>query len=296
VLTRHLPLTGVDLRSTLGPLRHGRDPTIRIGATEAFRATRTPVGGATLAIRVRGDGCDLTAWGPGSEWALDNAPDLLGASDDPSHFDPRDDIVRRLHHLTPGLRMTRCRGIVEVLVPNILEQKVTGREAKDSYRKMTLAWSEPAPGPFGLYLPLDPRVLAGLPYYAFHRFGVERKRADTLRRVGAVAGRLETLARASSAQAFDALTSVSGIGPWTAAIVLQVALGDPDAVVLGDYHLPNIVGWVLAGEPRSDDLRMLELLEPYRGQRARAVRLIEGCGRRPPARGPRVRLRDIARI
>jgi hypothetical protein len=41
---------------------------------------------------------------------------------------------------------------------------------------------------------------------------------------------------------------------------------------------------------------MLELLEPYRGQRARLVRFLELSGIRPPAFGPRRRLRSIARL
>ena len=67
--------------------------------------------------------------------------------------------------------------------------------------------------------------------------------------------------------------AVPGIGPWTAAEVGVRALGDADAVSVGDFHLPNLVAFALAGEPRGTDARMLELLEPYRGQRARVVRL-----------------------
>ena len=85
------------------------------------------------------------------------------------------------------------------------------------------------------------------------------------------------------------------MGAWTAAEVMKVALGDPDAVSVGDYNLPNQVAWVLAGEPRADDERMFALLEPYRGQRARAIRLIE-FGRRPPRYGPRRPVRAIRSI
>jgi len=42
----------------------------------------------------------------------------------------------------------------------------------------------------------------------------------------------------------------------------------------GDLHLPHVVSWALAGERRGTDERMLELLEPYRGQRGRVVRLL----------------------
>ena len=62
---------------------------------------------------------------------------------------------------------------------------------------------------------------------------------------------------------------------------------------VGDYHLPNLVGSVLAGERGGDDARMLELLEPYRPHRARVIRLIESAGsalwgaRRGPRGAPR---------
>ncbi|NJD27892.1 MAG: DNA-3-methyladenine glycosylase 2 family protein, partial [Chloroflexi bacterium] len=67
----------------------------------------------------------------------------------------------------------------------------------------------------------------------------------------------------------------------------------PDAVSLADAHLPNIVAWALAAEPRATDARMLELLEPWRGHRARIIRLLELGGIAPPRFGPRVAPRDI---
>ena len=74
--------------------------------------------------------------------------------------------------------------------------------------------------------------------------------------------------------AYRRFTSVPGIGPWTAARLAMIALGDRDAVAVGDLHLPHMVSWHLAGERRGSDARMLELLEPYRGQRARVIRLL----------------------
>ena len=89
--------------------------------------------------------------------------------------------------------------------------------------------------------------------------------------------------------------SIAGVGRWTSAEVRRVALGDPDAVSVGDYHLPHAVAWALAGEARADDARMLELLEPFAGHRARVVRLIEVAAIGAPRRGPRMPLRAIAR-
>ena len=78
--------------------------------------------------------------------------------------------------------------------------------------------------------------------------------------------------------------------------MVRSAFGDPDAVSVGDYHLPDVVAWALAGERRADDARMLELLEPYRGQRGRVQRLLEVGRVLPPRRGPRTAPRRIAAI
>ena len=97
----------------------------------------------------------------------------------------------------------------------------------------------------------------------------------------------------SMPDAYRRLQAIQGIGPWTAAEVARVALGDPDAVSVGDFHLKNVVTFALTGEARGTDERMLELLEPYRPQRARAVRLIEMCAPSPPKFGPRIQRRNI---
>ena len=135
-----------------------------------------------------------------------------------------------------------------------------------------------------------------MPYHDFHPLGIERRRADLVRRIADHAVRLEEITRLPLADAYARLTAMPGIGPWTAAEVALRVLGDPDAVSVGDFHLPNVVAWALAREPRADDARMLALLEPWRGQRARVIRLLEISGLRPPAYGPRMALRSIAAI
>jgi 3-methyladenine DNA glycosylase/8-oxoguanine DNA glycosylase len=139
-------------------------------------------------------------------------------------------------------------------------------------------------------------VLAALPYWAYHPLGLERRRADVIRRVASRASWLEAAAALSPSDAMARLRSLDGVGPWTMAETLRTASGDPDAVSVGDYHLPSLVGWALAGERRADDARMLQLLEPYAGQRARVARLLELSGLRTPRRGPRMPARDIALI
>ena len=75
-----------------------------------------------------------------------------------------------------------------------------------------------------------------------------------------------------------------------------LAFGDPDAVIVGDYHLPSFVGWNLVGERDADDERMLELLEPFRPHRARVVALLGREGVPALRRAPKRALRDIRKI
>jgi len=131
------------------------------------------------------------------------------------------------------------------------------------------------------------------PYWSFHRFGIERRRAEIIIRAARSANRLEEIVAMDIAGAYQRMRAFPGIGPWTAAKVATVALGDPDAVPVGDYHLPHSIGYAFEGTPRSTDERMLELLEPYRGHRARVIRLITVAGIVAPRFGPRKPLRNF---
>jgi 3-methyladenine DNA glycosylase/8-oxoguanine DNA glycosylase len=91
------------------------------------------------------------------------------------------------------------------------------------------------------------------------------------------------------------LRAVPGIGPWTAAEIAQRALGDADAVSVGDLHLPRLVGWALAGRPFDDDAMLAELA-PYTPHRHRAVRLVELSGVGMPHFAPRYQVRDFRTI
>jgi 3-methyladenine DNA glycosylase/8-oxoguanine DNA glycosylase len=137
-------------------------------------------------------------------------------------------------------------------------------------------------------------VLARTPYWTFHRFGIERRRAEMIIGAARSAKRLEETVVMDIPAAHQRLGAFPGVGPWTAAKVALVALGDADAVPVGDYNLPHSVGYALEGTPRSSDERMLELLDPYRGHRARVIRLIGVAGISAPRFGPRMALRDIA--
>ena len=287
----------LDLERTLWPhLRGSGDPAMRIVPGHVIRATRTPDGPATIEIRQTIDRVEVEAWGPGADRALDAAPAFIGLEDDRSGFAPANRLLAELDRRRPGLRIGRSGAVLEALIPAILEQKVTGTEARRAYRGIVARWGDPAPGPFGLRLLPVPEVLAAIPYHDFHPLGLERRRADLVRAVAARAVRFEEIVAMPLADAYARLRAMPGIGPWTAAEVALRALGDPDAVSVGDYHLPSLVAYALAGERKATDERMLELLEPFRGHRGRVIRLLEESGISPEARGPRMQPRSIAAI
>lgn len=295
------PRRPLDLRLTLGLA--ARPATTLVGAEQVWRATRTPAGPATLQVVAVSSAGEVRgrAWGAGAEWVLEHLPDLVGEHDDVESFVPGPSgLVAQLAARFGGLRIPRTRAVFELLTPVVLEQKVIGKEARRAYAALVRRYGTPPPGPASVRPPAlrlapAPEVLAALPSYAFHPLGVERKRSDTLRRAAVHAARLDALTAVPLPEAHRRLQAIPGIGPWTAAEVALLALGDADAVSVGDYHLPNLVSWALAGEPRGTDARMLELLEPWRGHRGRVVRLLERGVRHAPRYGPRLSFRDMTR-
>lgn len=284
----------IDLRRTLFAVQRGtHDPTCRVTDHELWRASRSPAGPATVHLVVQGDLATATAWGDGAEAALDAVPTLIGVNDDTSGFAPEHPLVARLWRELGTMRIPRTGAVTETLVNVVLEQRVTTFEARRSQSQLVARWGEPAPGPTDLMLPPDPEVLAGVAYYDLHVIGVERKRADTVRRVAASARRLDALAALPPLEAHARIGQIQGIGPWSAAETALVALGDADAVPVGDVHLPADITYALTGEAVDDDEAMLACLEPFAGHRGRVIRLLMAAGIHAPKHGPRYAPRDI---
>jgi len=275
--------------------RSGGDPAYRADAVDSvWRTCLTPDGPGTLHI-------DNTsrrvvtgrAWGPGAGWLLDTLPAQLGFHDDRSGFTAHHPVVGQLALRYDAMRVGRSGRVFEALVPAVLEQKVVGREAHRAWRYLLLKFGEVAPGPApgGMRVFPPPMTWAHIPSWDWHQAGIEGVRARTIVTAAAVAARLEQILDLGPAEADRRLISIPGIGPWTSAEIRQRAMGDPDAVSVGDYHLPRAVGWTLARRI-TDDEGMLELLAPYAGHRYRVTRLIELGGSHPPRRGPRMPVRD----
>jgi 3-methyladenine DNA glycosylase/8-oxoguanine DNA glycosylase len=313
-----------DLVTTLRPLARGAgDATMRITEGGVDLAVRRRAGPVTLRLRQApgqdGDArVSAHAWGPGSVDLASWLPGFLGVDGDRRSTgelrDAPDRIVAELARRMPGIRIPATGAVLDALIPAILEQKVTGDEARRAWRGLVRTFGEPAPGaaaapraPTGtaaaateasatapnLRLSPHPDVLARTPYYRLHPLGVERRRAELIRHVATRSRWADALVDVPPTEAQARLRTIAGIGPWTAAEVAVRALGDDDAVSVGDFHLPHIVAWALAREPRADDTRMLELLDPYAGRRALVVRLLEESGLHAPRYGPRLSPRRI---
>ena len=287
----------VDLPRTLGWHRHGgSDPTTRLDAGRFVKASWTPDGPATVSIDWRTGVVAIDAWGTGAPRARASARAMTGMdrlAPEVPHLHPLVTESARRHRF---VRTGASGDLYGALLPTIVEQRVTSGEARRQWARLCRELGEAAPGPFdGLLLPPRPNLLAGRPAWWYHPLGIEAKRARALAEVGRVADRLWDWVALPRDELVARLGRVRGIGPWTIGSVLGPVCGDDDAVPVGDYHIPSLVAWNLAAEPRADDARMLALLEPFRGVRGRVIRLLGWAGRRPPAFGPRRRILPMYR-
>jgi 3-methyladenine DNA glycosylase/8-oxoguanine DNA glycosylase len=286
----------LDVAATLHPIGAVfGDPTLVTGPQGAVRATRTPDGPATLHLVLAKPGCiEACAWGPGAAWVLAHARDWLGLDDPPPDVASLGRPVRDFARQAAGLRLARTHRVFELLVPIVLEQLVSGAEASRAFARLVRRFSERAPGPFeDLWLPLGPAQIRAIPLAAFPACGALPRQGRALHELALRASRVEEAAAMDADAAERRLTAFPGVGIWTARSAMLRGMGHADAVPLGDYHLPTTVAYTLAGEARADDARLLELLEPYRGQRGRVVRWIMSAGSSPARRGPRMAMREI---
>ncbi|WP_418059294.1 DNA-3-methyladenine glycosylase family protein [Pimelobacter simplex] len=279
--------------------RGGGDPTLRLAVEgRHWRGSRTPEGLVTLAVRDQdADGAVAAeAWGPGAAWALDQLPALLGEHDDWTGFEPRHPVLDEARRRHPHLRLGRTGLVLESLVPSIIEQKVTGQEAFAGFRALVRRHGVPAPGPgaargLGLMVQPEAETLRAIPSWEWLRLHIDPARSRAVVTAARHAAALERAASLSGEEAERRLRSLPGIGVWTAAEVRQRALGDPDAVSYGDYHVAKDVGWALEGR-LFDDAELARYLVPWTGHRGRVPLLVMAAGLRRPRHGPRMSPRE----
>jgi 3-methyladenine DNA glycosylase/8-oxoguanine DNA glycosylase len=281
----------------LSPLRRGPgDPCYQIVDGAIWKTTLMPSGPVTARIeRSAPDVVGCEVWGSGASEFVDRLPAWLGAEDDATGFAPTEPTIAAALSKVPHLRLGRTDRVLEALVPAVLEQRVTGKDAFRAWRLLVTKYGAPAPGPAPerMRVPPSADVWCSVPSWEFHLANVDPGRARTVVGCAQRAASLERLAMRPPEQARAALLSLPGVGEWTAAEVAQRAWGDADAISVGDYHLANMIGSTLLGH-RIDDPEMIELLEPLRPHRQRAIRLLEVSGlARNPRFGARMAIPDL---
>lgn len=265
-----------------------RGPTLaKTGPDQASYALWTETGPAMVSLQYANGKLKGSAIGPGASRALAEVPRTVGLDDDPSRFEPGVGLVREMHRRYRGMRLGATGRVFDALLPAIIGQRVTTDEARHSYRRLVRMTGQPAPGDRGLILPPTPDAILRLRQPEFQRLGIEMGRARVILEAARRAARTEEIGAMERDAAKQRLEALPGIGPWTSAQVMATAWGDRDAVPRGDFHLPNMVAWALAGEPRATDERMMELLEVFRPSRRRALLLIKRSGIHAPRYGPR---------
>lgn len=273
---------------TLSPLRRGGGDPCYLSAADGaiWRTSMMRTGPVTARISRSGPsiiGCEV--WGSGATEFAEGFPALMGADDDAGGFAPEEPTIAEAHRRVPHLRLGRTGRVLESLIPAVIEQRVAGKDAFRAWRLLVTKFGSPAPGPAPARMRVAPiaDVWRRIPSWEFHLANVDPGRARTVVGCAQRADSLERLVTRQAEDARHALTSLPGVGIWTAAETAQRAFGDADALSVGDYHLANVVGCSLLGH-RIDDDAMLELLAPLRPHRHRAVRLLEVSGL---ARNPR---------
>lgn len=278
----------------------------RASAGAVRRAEPGPCGPLILEARAQAGALVVEVWGPPDTPAAavlaarDAAAAWTGCDDDPAGFGDlvaEHPVLRELHRRLGPPRLSRMPRVGEALGRAVLGQLVQSVEARRSTAQVAALVGTPAAG--GLWCWPTARQLGMTPAWSLRRCGVSLRGARALhaaalvdRRLGDAVGDWALLDRR--------LRALPGIGVWTSAETC-LALGDPDAVSVGDYHLPALVGHVLGGEDGDGvdgtwtDDGMLALLAPYAGQRGRAIRLVmrglaAGLVRRPGRRAPKAAL------
>ncbi|MEV6112877.1 DNA-3-methyladenine glycosylase 2 family protein [Streptomyces sp. NPDC052109] len=283
----------VDAKLTLKGLRRGPvDPTHRVEPDGTlWRTALTGSGPVTYRVRQqRLDDLHIDAWGAGACELVDAVRIELGAGDRPDLFRPGHPVLEAAWRRMPGLRVPCTGRLFEAIVPAIIEQRVVGLDASASFTRLVLAYGAPAPGPApaGMRVPPAPEVWWTIPSWEWRRAGVDLHRSRTVVEVARHAAQLDRTA-GDPVRAYELMARLPGIGAWTAAQVGHRALGDADALPLGDYHLGRMTGMALLGRPLRDD-EIEEFYEPFRPHRYRVVRLIELNPRLAPRRAPRAPL------
>jgi AraC family transcriptional regulator of adaptative response / DNA-3-methyladenine glycosylase II len=168
---------------------------------------------------------------------LDAEPAAIDAalSDDPR--------LRPLVAGRPGLRVPGAIDGFEIVVRAVIGQQISVVAARTITGRIAERFGQRLPVAVGGLRVAFPRPEA-IAAAAFDGFGMPAARGKTLVAVAQAIcdGRLDLSPGVDGDATREALLSIPGIGPWTAAYVAMRALGDPDALPASDLGLRRALG------------------------------------------------------
>lgn len=194
---------------------------------------------------------------------IDTVADVMAGLDALCRADPRLDAIRAragevpLRRVPPGFAS---------LVPIIISQQVSRASAEAISGRLAR-----------LVAPISPHGIATAGDEVFREAGLSRPKQKTVRAVAEafLAGRidLDEVCRLPAGEAIARMTSIHGIGPWTAECYLLFADGHPDIFPARDVALQTAVGHALGIAPRPGEKQLSGIAESWRPRRGVAARL-----------------------
>jgi len=176
------------------------------------------------------------------------------------------DFARTLAELGPPPLWERPPGFV-TLIRIILEQQVSLASADAMFQRLKHNIK-----------PLTPITVNDAGESFLRSFGVTRQKAgyfiNVARAIQSGELDLEALAQESDEIAIEKLTSVKGVGQWTAKIYLLMALCRPDVWPIGDVALATAFKNLKGRSERPTQTELSEIAEAWRPYRATAARVL----------------------
>ena len=175
--------------------------------------------------------------------------------------------MRRLHALTGDPPLRRFTPGFEGLARIVVGQQLSTASAGAIWKRTALTVQ-----------PFSPQIMLGLGETKLRAAGLSGAKIKTLRAVAMAITNgdldLDDIAEAPDATVREALTAVSGIGPWTADIYLMFCLGRADSWAPGDLALQLSAQSALKLETRPSARELEAIAERWRPWRSVAACLL----------------------
>ena len=175
--------------------------------------------------------------------------------------------IRQMHDIAGDPLLRRRDAGFEGLARIVISQQVSVASA-------SAIWSRFA----AVISPMDARTVLSTSDDELRSAGLSRPKIRTLRAISDAVEQkclaLDGFDLMTEDAVHDALTSISGIGPWTADIFLMFCLGRADSFAAGDLALQEAVRMAFNLKKRPNAQELLAIAERWRPWRAVAARLL----------------------